>query len=992
VDERNRLYVTRERLLGQLLESRIGVVEAGAGFGKSVLASQYREALGLASVYVPLDPADGDEEILIASIRRALRNGRLSDLVSATDVARSALWVERLLDALAESSEGVLVILDDVHHLSSPEAAALVIRLARGLPPQHRLLVAARRLLRTLEPVWSIPDAVRVTSKELAFTVPEAAELVRLRTGATPGEHHVRILVEATEGWATALVLAAAAGLGDGAPHAQWRDPIAVPLNGILDSLSDDERGAVIQLAHLPLITPELAGVVAGSEGAFARMVAVGVPLARADWGWWEMPGPVASHLASRAPLLASTVRAAAELYGRRGETLAAIRMELAGGLTDEAAARLAATSPPDVEDLGLPVVRDVVESLPAAAVRGHPRVLLHLARVAEIAHRADVRSDALARARAAARGALARELDAELARDLMWDERTRGQARKLAEAVIATAGPEELIARARALDVLGRLGTWFQSGDPAPKAESHLEESARLARRAGQRTWAAQALIPLAMGVYFATCRYERALEVLADALGDLPGRNRYRAMVQTFRAELLIELARFSEAESCLAEMRDVGRFCGEEWIAAYVAWNRANLASYRGDAAGTVSAVLEVERHRDEWYERPSGVEFLAQAADYLDRVGEHRQALDYLAQAEERMAGSEHHVRVYGAAVRARSGDPVEAEAAIEDLLAEGALEPQERWPLLLLRAHAARRQGDPSASRLAAVAFDTCLELGHPDGPLIREPTIAETLLPLAASAGSHGARALLGRRSAVSIRLLGGFEITRAGSRLSLPPGRPAKAVRAVAVAGGRLHADELIEMLWPNSSLVTGRSRLRNLLSRLRGASGEILERDGEMIHLPGGHEIDAEQFREDAEAARVARSAGDERHAAALARSALGRYRGDLLPDDRYEDWTAIARERLRSVYLDLLDLLAGAAEEQSDFDETIRMIARGIDVEPYDEQRYVRLARLLWSQGRAGSALATLTRARAALAELGLDPSDDLVGLEREIGRRG
>ncbi len=983
--------MTRERLLAQLLEGRIGVIEAGAGFGKSVLASQYREALGVASVNVPLDASDGDVDMLIASIRRALRTGRLSDLVSATGVAKPALWVERLLDSLAESSEGVLVILDDAHWISSPEAAALVVRLARGLPPQHRLLVAARSLPRTLEPVWSMPGAIRLGTQELAFTVPEAVELVRLRTGAMPGELAVRILVDATEGWATALVLAMTAGLGPGSTDPEWRDPIAVPVTGILESLSMEDRNAAIQLAHLPALTPELVETVAGAEGAFARMVAVGLPLARADTGWWEMPGPVASHLAAQAPVRAATVRAASELYGRRGETLAAIRMELVAGLNTDAAARLAAIAPPEIEDLGLPVVRDLVESLPEAALRQYPRVLLHLARVAEIAHHAELRSDALARARSAASGGLVRELDAELARDLMWDERTRGDARELAEEVIATAGAGELVARARALDVLGRLGTWFCEGDPDPEAETQLEESARLARRAGQRTWAAQALIPLAMGVYFATCRYERALEVLADALEDLPARNRYRAMVLTFRAELLIELARFSEAESCLAEMREIGLSCCEEWIAAYVAWGRANLASYRGDAAEAVSAVLEVERHRDEWYEQQSGVEFLAQAADYLDRVGEHARASEYLRRAQERMAGSEHHVRVYGAAVRARSGDPVEAEAAISELLAEAALEPQERWPLLLLRAHAARKRGDPAASQLAAVAFDTCLELGHPDGPLIREPAIAEALLPGAAAAGSGGAAVMLKRRGAVSIQLLGGFGVTRAGSGVSLPPGRPAKAVRAVAVAGGRLHADELIELLWPDSSLEIGRSRLRNLLSRLRGASGEILERDGEMIRLPRGHEIDADRFQQQANAARVARSAGDERHAAALARSALARYRGDLLPDDRYEDWTAVARERLRSIYLDLLDLLAGAAEREADFDETIRMIERAIEVEPYDEQRYVRLARQLWSQGRAGSALAALGRARAALTELGLEVSAELVGLESEIERR-
>ena len=49
------------------------------------------------------------------------------------------------------------------------------------------------------------------------------------------------------------------------------------------------------------------------------------------------------------------------------------------------------------------------------------------------------------------------------------------------------------------------------------------------------------------------------------------------------------------------------------------------------------------------------------------------------------------------------------------------------------------------------------------------------------------------------------------------------------------------------------------------------------------------------------------------------------------------------------------------------------------RAIDAEPYDEHRYVRLADLLASQGRAGSARAALRQARAALGELDLDSAD-------------
>jgi len=79
--------VVRNRLLSQLRASSVALVEAGAGYGKSVLAWQYRRDLGVAAAFVPLGPPDDDPAILMGSLRRALLASKLSDLASATDVA-----------------------------------------------------------------------------------------------------------------------------------------------------------------------------------------------------------------------------------------------------------------------------------------------------------------------------------------------------------------------------------------------------------------------------------------------------------------------------------------------------------------------------------------------------------------------------------------------------------------------------------------------------------------------------------------------------------------------------------------------------------------------------------------------------------------------------------------------------------------------------------------------------------------------------------------
>ena len=102
------------------------------------------------------------------------------------------------------------------------------------------------------------------------------------------------------------------------------------------------------------------------------------------------------------------------------------------------------------------------------------------------------------------------------------------------------------------------------------------------------------------------------------------------------------------------------------------------------------------------------------------------------------------------------------------------------------------------------------------------------------------------------------------------------------------------------------------GRRRLRNLLNRVRATCGELVARDGEALVLAPDADVDARGF-EDAAAAVGWRRTGER---AGLARAALARYEGELLPADRYEAWASAPRERLRRRYLDLLDLLADDA----------------------------------------------------------------------------
>ena len=99
------------------------------------------------------------------------------------------------------------------------------------------------------------------------------------------------------------------------------------------------------------------------------------------------------------------------------------------------------------------------------------------------------------------------------------------------------------------------------------------------------------------------------------------------------------------------------------------------------------------------------------------------------------------------------------------------------------------------------------------------------------------------------------------------------------------------------------------------------------------------------------------------------------IERYDGDLLPDDRYEDWAAEPRERLRRKYVEALRR-SGSWE-------------RLADEEPHDEEAHRGLVRMWLDRGNRAAALRQYTRMQDLLArELGVRPSRESLALWSEI----
>lgn len=200
----------------------------------------------------------------------------------------------------------------------------------------------------------------------------------------------------------------------------------------------------------------------------------------------------------------------------------------------------------------------------------------------------------------------------------------------------------------------------------------------------------------------------------------------------------------------------------------------------------------------------------------------------------------------------------------------------------------------------------------------------------------------------------VEVRVLDGLAVRVDGDVALLRGGQPTQMLKVLAVRGGRVHQDEIARALWPDGIPEDIRGRVEQVRYRLNNGMG-IVERDGEFLMLADDVELDMARF---VDLAREA-SATDDGIDTVCARAAVEAY-GELLPDDD-EDWVSVARERLRSRVLALLDELLAAALANDEIDDALRFAEDAWRADPHDTHRHGRLVELLLEHGRGARATA-------------------------------
>jgi ATP/maltotriose-dependent transcriptional regulator MalT len=251
------------------------LVAAPAGYGKTTAVRNWCSGRDAALAWVTLDAGDNDPGLLWRNIATAVdrvRSGLGREALRRLGVAGSPIEVvvDELMNGAAALGGELILVLDDLQAVTSKGSLKSIDHALARLPPNAQVVLVTRMdpalKLARLRAAGALTE---LRAADLTFTAGEANELLTVLGCLELGVEEVDLLVERTEGWPAALVLAGLwlRGVDDparavrafGGDHRFVADYLS---SEVLAALDEDDRAFLYGAAVLGEFTPELCDAV----------------------------------------------------------------------------------------------------------------------------------------------------------------------------------------------------------------------------------------------------------------------------------------------------------------------------------------------------------------------------------------------------------------------------------------------------------------------------------------------------------------------------------------------------------------------------------------------------------------------------------------------------------------------------------------------------------------------------------------------------------
>jgi LuxR family transcriptional regulator, maltose regulon positive regulatory protein len=244
------------------------------------------------------------------------------------------------------------------------------------------------------------------------------------------------------------------------------------------------------------------------------------------------------------------------------------------------------------------------------------------------------------------------------------------------------------------------------------------------------------------------------------------------------------------------------------------------------------------------------------------------------------------------------------------------------------------------------------------------------------------------------------IRTLGSFGLWRGDQEVRDRDWRSSKARQLFQLLlterGRALPRDRVLDALWPEMEPEAAANNLRVTVNRLTkalepdrpdGAPPTYVLQQGDTysFNVNSEHQLDTVDFASAVGEGQRAEQRGQRQSAVAAFRKAIGLYGGPYLPDNMYEDWTVVERERLAMLFNDAALRLGTLLLDEGMAHEVIGLAWRVLENDPAHEDAYRLLMRAHATLGERSTALRLYARCVTVLREeLGVEPLPETTAL--------
>ncbi len=361
--------------LNEGMHSKLTLISAPAGFGKTTVVSEWRATSDRKAAWLSLDEGDSDLTRFLIYLVAALRSvapsigeGVLGVLQSPQPPPADAI-LTALLNEIATLQTDFVLVLDDYHVIDNRAVDNTLTFLIEHLPQQMHLIITTREDPQLpLARLRARGQLTELRASDLRFTPSEAANFLNHEMGLDLSAEDIDALEKRTEGWVAGLQLAAISlrGHPDAAAFIRsfagdHRYIVDYLVEEVLQHQSESVRGFLLQTSILERLNGPLCDAVTtqqkGKSQAQLEALERGnffvVPLDdKRHWYRYHhlFAEVLHAHLLVEQPVLVATLhRRASEWHEHNGSMSDAIRHALAAQDFKRAA---------DLVELAAPTVR----------------------------------------------------------------------------------------------------------------------------------------------------------------------------------------------------------------------------------------------------------------------------------------------------------------------------------------------------------------------------------------------------------------------------------------------------------------------------------------------------------------------------------------------------------------------------------------------------------------------------------------------------------